>query len=116
MSFHVVPTPLVSIPPNIHGFNLVVKSFQLNREITFNVVLFDSAGTPLQVKEVCISGDDYQAWGNDDSYVENYICNALGLTPLTNTGISDAVEEPVVEEPVVEEPAVEEPAVEEPSA
>ena len=82
MSVPVIPTPLVTTIPIVCGFNYTVQSFQLNTQITFNVILVDSAGTPLQVSQVSISGADYAAWGSNDSYVESYICNALGLTPL----------------------------------
>ena len=82
MSVSVVPTPLVTTPPVVYGFNYTVQSFQLNTQITFNVILVDSEGTPLQVTQVSISGEAYAAWGNNDSYIESYICNALGLTPL----------------------------------
>lgn len=93
MSVPVVPTPLVTNPPIIYGFNYTVQSFQLNTQITFNVILVDQNGTPLSVSQVSLSGDDYKAWGNNDSYVENYICTALGLTSLTPPP------EPVVTEP-----------------
>ena len=117
MSISVVPTPLVTNPPIIYGFNYTVHSFQLNNQITFNVILIDSAGTPLQVTQVSISGDAYAAWGDNDSYIENYICNALGLTPLGSSQTVEPPPAPVEEAAPVEEPApVEEAApVEEPA-
>jgi hypothetical protein len=102
MSVFVVPTPLVTNPPIIYGFKYTVQSFQLNTQVTFNVILMDQNGTPLSVSQVSLSGDDYKAWGQNDSYVENYICSSLGLTLLPPPQIL----EPVVAEPevVVAEP------------
>ena len=108
MSVSVVPTPLVTTPPIIYGFNYNVQSFQLNTQITFNVILVDERGTPLQVRQVSISGADYAAWGNNDSYIETYICNALGLTalnPLSVAQVPVEVDVPAEVETPVEVPA-----------
>ena len=80
MSVPVVPIPFDTNPKFIYGFNYSVQSFVLSSQITFNVVLIDQNNTPLSVSAVTLSGDDYTNWGNDDSYVITYICNALGLT------------------------------------
>ena len=94
MSVPVVPTPLVTSTPTIYGFNYTVQSFQLNTQITFNVILVDENSSPLKVSQVCISGDDYQAWGNNDSYVVDYICTALGLTLATPSDPEPAPSDP----------------------
>jgi hypothetical protein len=88
MSIPVVPTPLTPNPPIIYGFRYTVNAFELSSYITFNVILLDETGTPLSVSQVTLSGEAYTNWGNSDQYVIQYICNALGLTPLDPSLIS----------------------------
>lgn len=80
-SIHVVPTPYVSNPINISSFSYTVSDFIMNTQITFNVILFDQNQSPICVNQVTLAGADYTAWGNDDHYVVQYICNQLNLTP-----------------------------------
>ena len=82
MSIPIVPVPLPSTPPIITSFNYNVNNLVLSSNITFNVILLDANNTPVSVQQVTIAGEDYTNWGNNDQYVINYICNALGLTQL----------------------------------
>jgi len=82
MSIPVVPIPLPTTPPIISSFNYNVNNLVLSSSITFNVILLDENNVPVSVQQVTISGDDYKNWGNNDQYVINYICNALGVTQL----------------------------------
>jgi len=83
MNISVVPTPVEITIPMICQFNFSVYNFQLGKEITFNVILIDQNGAPLSMKQITLSGDDYTAWGKDESYVVNYICKSLGLSLQT---------------------------------
>jgi hypothetical protein len=116
MNIPVVPTPLTPDPPMICGFRYTVNDLVFNSHITLNVILLDQAGTPLSVRQVTMSGEDYMNWGNSDQYILDFICSSLGLTHIEPAAEEPAAEEPAVEEPAAEEPAVEEPAVEEPAA
>jgi len=100
MSVQVVPTPLGDTPI-ICGFNYNVNSFVLNNYITFNIVLLDQGNTPLAVRQVTLAGQDYNNWGNNDQYVIQYICLALGLTQLNPPEVAPTVT--VVPVPVVPE-------------
>jgi len=82
MSVQVVPTPLITTPPTVASFDYSVQSFILNEKITFYVILKDENNQPLTVSNITIEGADYDAWGNDDNYIKNYLCNALNLTPI----------------------------------
>lgn len=45
-------------------------------------VSFYEAGSefsPLDTQMFYVEGDEYKAWGNDDTYLENLIYNKLGL-------------------------------------
>ncbi len=68
--------------------------------------MYDSANIPVDVRNIELSGSDYEQWNNDDNYVVKYVCNKLGML-LPTVEEPTTVEEPAqVEEPVpVEEPA-----------
>ena len=110
MSVQIVPTPLTTVVPIVYGFTYTVNTFQLNSFISFNVILNDQNGTPLSVKQVTISGNDYANWGNNDAYVIEFICNSLGLTPLPEpTPVEPTPVEPTPVEPTPVEPTPEAP-------
>uniref|UniRef100_A0A6C0DX03 Uncharacterized protein n=1 Tax=viral metagenome TaxID=1070528 RepID=A0A6C0DX03_9ZZZZ len=79
MSVQIVPQllPQTSI---IQSFKYYVERFILNQEIEFKIIYFDKNENVLSGTKVILAGEDYHAWGNDDNYVIQYICNALGLT------------------------------------
>lgn len=85
-----------------------ITSFVIDRiELTLfkraviTIVMYDSANIPVDVRNIELSGSDYEQWNNDDNYVVQYVCNKLGMLLPT-------VEEPVVE-PVLEPVTVVEP-------
>ena len=72
---------LYNAPPRyINSFTYTVRSFELSVQITFSVFLYDENGQYLDNKDITLKGDDYTAWGNDDSYIKIFIANSLGLT------------------------------------
>jgi hypothetical protein len=40
----------------------------------------DNEYQPIDIKLFYIEGDEYKAWGNDDTYLETLIYSKLGLT------------------------------------
>jgi len=64
----------------VSSFRYAVLDFDMNDQITFRVLLLDQDGQPLEVKTLELSGCDYSAWGNDDSYLVNYITSKLGFS------------------------------------
>ena len=43
----------------------------------------NAEGTPLRDGHVTLQGAEYDAWGNDDSYLLTFVTTALGLVPVT---------------------------------
>ena len=79
-SVPVVLTLYNSPPRYINSFTYTVRSFELSVQITFSVFLYDQNGQYLDNSIITLTGDDYTAWGNDDTYIKIFIANSLGLT------------------------------------
>jgi len=75
----VVLTPYETVIKYINSFTYSVKSFELSVQITFSVYLYDQNGQFIDVRIITIEGEDYKNWGNDDSYIIQYIANKLSL-------------------------------------
>jgi hypothetical protein len=67
----------------ISSFRYAVNDFDINNQITFRILLLDQNGQSLDVRQVELGGCDYANWGNDDTYLINYISSKLGFTPGT---------------------------------
>ena len=80
-------TPSSFVPPTqtITQFRYNVMEFEFGVQIRFNVILSDSKGMPIDIKQVIMSGDNYNNWSNDDQYAIDFICSSLGLTPKKST-------------------------------
>jgi len=81
---NVVPVVFSSEIKYTCGFRYAVAEFDVNKRILFRVLLIDQHGQPLEVKMVELSGTNYTSWGNDDSYLLNFIASSLGFT-LSNS-------------------------------
>ena len=98
-------------------YSVEFRNLILHKEITLLIHLFsDDNHTPIKSIQYKLEGDEYNQWGDDDSYIEIIVKREIQkLYP-----IADPIEEPLAEplaEPVVEpvvEPLVE-PVVEEPT-
>ena len=77
----VIPKPFYEIQPMICGFNYRVRSLVLSESVSFSVILYDQFNKTLNIQTITINGEDYNNWGNDDTYIIKFICNKLGLTP-----------------------------------
>jgi len=111
-SINVLPSPFLQQPRYINYFKFSVTEFMPFASITLNCNLFTENNDYLDTKIVRMDGDDYKNWGNDDSYLIEFLSNKLGLTyyptpvvePVVEP-VSDPVSEPVVDpvsEPVVD--------------
>lgn len=96
MSYSENPIPIVPVVYSsdvkyISSFRYAVNDFDVNKQITFRILLLDQNSQPLEVKTVELAGCDYANWGNDDTYLVNYISKKLGFTantiPCNNTQI-----------------------------
>ena len=69
------------------NINVPVDSFRLdyvfqitlNSSVSFNVFVL-SNNNVVYTRQMTLSGDDYKNWGNDDTYLINYVANQLGFT------------------------------------
>ena len=105
MSIDIVPVPFYNYTPMICSFNYSVDRLILSQSISFNVLLIDQYKNILQIQKVILEGDDYKQWGNDDTYIVNYICDKLNLTTLIKLHNTSPVVDPVVDhvvDPVVD--------------
>ena len=63
-------------------FSLDISRMTLNESAIFRVSLYDSNDSCFGNKYVTLEGQAYSDWGNDDTYVINYIAAELGFTLL----------------------------------
>jgi len=61
-------------------FSLDISQMTLNESAIFRVSLYDSNDSCFGNKYVTLEGQVYTDWGNDDTYVINYVALVLGFT------------------------------------
>ena len=66
----------------ISKIDILDGNIQLNRFVSFPVRLMDSDDNVISIEHVSISGEEYNNWGSDDSYIETLILTKLGLQKL----------------------------------
>lgn len=72
------PIP-INVFPNIKKTQTIcravitVQSIVLFESITLSVALIDTNDTTIEVRVMTITGEDYKAWGNDDSYIVSWV-------------------------------------------
>jgi hypothetical protein len=71
------------------GFNLRLTDLILGTSVKIGITLnFLTGYTPSsEYKEILLEGDDYLAWGNDDTYISDFVKSQLtsllaGVEPL----------------------------------
>ena len=71
----------LSVP--VDSFRLdYVFQITLNSSVSFNVFVL-SNNNVVYTRQMTLSGDDYKNWGNDDTYLINYVAKQLGFTVST---------------------------------
>lgn len=60
-------------------FSLNITELILNTSATFSVLCYDIDDKLIDTKFVSIEGTDYVNWGNNDSYVIDFVANKLGF-------------------------------------
>ena len=66
----------------ISQVEILEGNIQLGQSVKFPVKLLDSNSRLISVEFVEVSGEEYLAWGTDDTYINNLILTKLGLTAL----------------------------------
>lgn len=69
--------------PVVTKVEMEVMEMVLDSHVTMVVRYLNAAGNLLDNKFVKIEGDEYHAWGDDDSYITNLVLTKLGLTKQT---------------------------------
>jgi hypothetical protein len=65
-------------------FNTYVSNGILGISSTFYYCLYDDMKSIVAEGYIIMSGNDYEAWGNDDEYAWNWAANTLNLTITGN--------------------------------
>lgn len=60
------------------GYSVV--ELVLNEYVIVSVTFYNATDNPVKHDIVKIEGEEYAAWGTDDSYLTNLILQKLGLT------------------------------------
>lgn len=66
---------------------LRVTELILNSSVSVNVLVKDGNGSIFQVQNVTLSGEEYNNWGNSDTYLVSTVLSKLGLTPVDTTTV-----------------------------
>lgn len=61
------------------SFSINVVSIELNVSVSVSVSCYDANNCLSLTDFFVISGDEYNAWGNDDEYLKQLIASKLGL-------------------------------------
>lgn len=69
----------------VKSVDLRVVNLQLFNSVTVAVCLYNEDGYVCDNRTVDISGDEYLAWKNDDTYLVNLVMTKLGLSPEVAT-------------------------------
>ena len=81
----------------IDNIRIRVIGLDLFKSVSVYVLLM-CGNTYIDTKNFTLTGTDYTNWGNDDTYITNYIMNALNTTPAA---VTDLVIEPAAIEPAL---------------
>jgi hypothetical protein len=77
-TIHVVPKEII-ITKTIDSISISITNIIFGVSATFNVMLYEPAGQLIRCDKQTLSGVDYEAWGNNDQYVVNYMLKLYGL-------------------------------------
>ena len=66
--------------PVVSKIEMEVMEMVLDSHVIMVVRYLNADGNLLDNKSVKISGAEYNAWGDDDSYITNLVLTKLGLT------------------------------------
>jgi len=64
----------------VTSFSIRVIDLTLFSSVTLMVSLFDASGNLVTNQAMTLNGDNYTAWGSDDSYINTYVATQLGTS------------------------------------
>lgn len=74
----IIPTEQVKTQ-KITSFTLKILELQLHKQATILVCLFYN-NDYVDCKTLVMSGVDYEGWGQDDNYINQYVARSLGFS------------------------------------
>jgi hypothetical protein len=85
MFIPVVDKEIIQTPKIARSINMYITNLVLGKSVSVRVDYYDTRDTsqliPIDSAFLTIEGDEYNAWGTDDAYLENLVLQKLGLTP-----------------------------------
>lgn len=85
MNIPVVDKEIIQPPKIVRCVNMYITNLILNASVSVRVDYFESRNSPNPIPFdsafLTIEGDEYTAWGNDDTYLENLVLQKLDLQP-----------------------------------
>jgi hypothetical protein len=109
--YQVNPVDLVTTK-TIGSFRIDLIQLVLFKQANISVVLYDTNGVAFDLKQLHMTGADYDSWSTDDNFVVDFVCAQLGLTIQAPVAEAPVAEAPVAEAPVTEAPVAEAPVTE----
>lgn len=99
----------IFIEPTTVSFSVVRLTYEIvrlvpNSHCYIQAYLTESGGNRLKRYELLLAGTDYSQWGEDDTYLTNWICTQCGVSPkpepepTPETVVPDIFPIPTVEE------------------
>lgn len=77
---NVVPAPFYQEPKMVKYYKFAVVGFTPFTSMEFSCCLFSTTDQTIDYVQVVMEGDDYNKWGNDDTYLINFLNTKLGFT------------------------------------
>ncbi|MAU37523.1 MAG: hypothetical protein CMD14_09200 [Flavobacteriales bacterium] len=65
----------------INNYSFAILSIVPNEKANIQILINDDKNETKEVYNCCIEGEEYNAWGNDDTYIENWIKNYVMNSP-----------------------------------
>jgi len=78
ISYKIEPVEHIIIQ-QITSFKIRIEDIQLYNSVTLMVYFYGESGNQLKIERVILTGNDYNNWSNDDSYIVKYIANKFDL-------------------------------------
>lgn len=77
------PTPIqpstITDVKTVTSFRTSIQDLTLFTSVTLRVELLNEQGGLIDLRYIVLSGDDYNNWNNDDSYIINKVAEKLGF-------------------------------------
>ena len=64
----------------VKSFIIQIMNVELNKSVNFMVSILNRYGLQIDVKSITLEGDEYRAWGNDDTYLYKIVAERFGFT------------------------------------